>query len=226
MDTEEKFMEIAMTYELFKQIDTKRKNLSNDSIQDKENKIINAKNPVENFILDKTIYKKTTKEIFKIMTDFEFQKSKSVDKQYDIHLKNSLTNYDYLEKVNLFTHSLNVAYEASIDNKPKNIKSVNILLSLLHDFGKNSKVKNLYNSRNQKLSHEKVSALFVEEFFADQIFEGNSEITNDLLKVISKTIKIQHSSFVATSGSYLYNLREYDKSAREKELLMLKRLKK
>lgn len=215
-----------MTYKLFLEINKKRDSETVDNyIPDKKNN--EGKNPVEKFIINRTNYKKTTRELFKIIKECEFYKTKSVNKEYDIHLKNNFSNYDLLEKIDLFTHTLNVAYEAAIDNKPKNIKSINILLALLHDFGKNQKIKNIYDKSNKKITHEKISAFFIEEFFADQVFEGNGEINKDLLKILSQTIKVQHSSFVATNNSYLYNLRKYDKAAREKELLMLrKRLQK
>ena len=215
-----------MTYKLFKKINKKRDRQLNSNIPILEDETKYSKDPTKNFILMKTNYKKTTKSIFSIMDEYKFEKSKSVAKQYDVHLKNNFTNYDLLEKIDLYTHTLNVCYEAAIDDKPNNIKSINILLALLHDFGKNSKIKNVYNSSNKTLSHEKISAMFVKEFFTDQIFQGNGEITKDLIKTISQTIKVQHSSYVAANNSYLYNLRKYDKNAREKEIEMLRRMPK
>ncbi len=223
MMAKEKFMEIAITYSLFEKINKKREkeinNKENESNLDEENDFNNI---VEKFITSKTIYKKTTKSLFEIIKKYDFIKTSSVNKKYDIYLKNNFTNYDILENIDLLTHTLNVAYEASVDDKPKNIKSVNILLALLHDFGKNINIIKNYNKTNKLLSHEKISSIFAEEFFTDQIFDGNKEINSNLVKTLVETIKVQHSSVIASRNSYLYNLRKYDKEAREKEILLIK----
>ncbi len=225
MIAKEKFMEIAITYSLFEKINEKRKKVVINSENENKSSLAeenNFNNIVEKFIISKTIYKKTTKNIFETIKKYDFKKTSSVNKKYDIYLKNNFINYDILENIDLLTHTLNVAYEASIDDKPKNIKSVNILLALLHDFGKNLFIVNTYNKTNKVLAHEKISAMFVEEFFTDQFFSGNKEINSNLIKILVETIKVQHSSILASKNSYLYNLRKYDKEAREKEILLIK----
>ena len=223
MICKKQFIEIAALYDLFKKISEKRDKLDIYIKDNSEEEIMTYENQLEKLIVSKTIYKKTTMEILNIMKEYNFLESISVNKKYDIHLKNILNNYDLLGQVNLFAHTLNVAYEALQDNKLINIKSVNILLALLHDFGKNNKIRSEYNKTNKNLSHEKISAMFVEEFFANQIFNGNKEINSELVTILTQTIDVQHSLLTAQKNTFLYNLRKYDKLAREKELLLVKR---
>ncbi len=225
---QEKFYEIGYLYRLFKKIENKKEKIMQNANaykkQIKEHKI-DFDDTRMDYIMRITSLKKTTKKIIEIMIECKFNETPSVRKKYDLYFKNQIqvNNYDLLENIDLFTHSLNTAYEITLMQKPINVTSIGILLALIHDFGKNQKIIDAFEADNNTLPpHEKISADFAQKFFDKEIYAGNNEINSNLINIIVKTIDQQHSSITAQKNSFLEMLRFADGSARKKEIRYIK----
>lgn len=88
-------------------------------------------------------------------------------------MKLKYNNYDLLhEHVNLLDHTMNVVYEAIKLNKNGNTVDINIITALLHDFGKSTKVKELYPELYNQ-PHEIISAKYAGDFLNEEAYKGN-----------------------------------------------------
>jgi len=223
----EKFVQIGNIYKLFTSLEGKRVHV----VKEDKEIIVHSDNFDEldkldetaNFIVERApSLKKTIKKVLIMMVDYDFINTPSVDRSFNIIAgKDNMDSYDLLfNYMNLYNHTHNVACEIiNLGGKGNGI-SINILNALFHDFGKSMAVKEQYPSLNN-LSHEKISALFAEEFLLKEIALGNKEITRGLAQKIKETINIQHSP--VKKGSYLLeSLIEADSIARSNELTFIK----
>ncbi|PCI30910.1 MAG: hypothetical protein COB67_00200 [SAR324 cluster bacterium] len=89
---------------------------------------------------------------------YSFFQYPSVNSTFHEHLLSITTNYQLLSKINLESHTLNVVYETAKMSRelPSQIKSINIILALLHDFGKCNEIKKDLKEKKEK--HWKISA--------------------------------------------------------------------
>jgi len=215
----QKFINIGNIYNLFLKLE-ERRSASEDIIDiAPQEEISNNDNSssVAQYIVKKTpSFKKTIKSVLNLMNEYEFESTPSVDKNYNIYLKNHFTNYDLLYEIDLFSHTTNVAYEILKLNKQGNTAGINVLNALFHDFGKSPHIKKFVPG-SAKMPHEKISAKFAEEYLQREAFNGNREITKEVINSIVKTINMQHSP-VKVKDDFLRDLIIADKNARTQEI--------
>jgi len=221
----DKFIDIALTYEMFLRIEEKR--VLKETVQ-KDNLLIEHKdedikdNIALHIIKQAPSFKKTIKKIIGLMNEFNFKGTPSVDRAYDIQHKNRTNNYDLLfHNMDLYAHTLHVAYEILQFSRKGNTGGINILIALLHDFGKSHKVIEMY-SDIASLSHEKISAKFAEDFLLDEMLQGDRELSAEVIEVIKNTIDVQHSE-VKNKSLFLQDIISADSNARRNEITFIKK---
>ena len=220
-----KFIDIANIYNLFLKLEERR---SSSVVQEKTIDVPLLENEkkelldIAQYIIKKTpSFKKTIKNILNLMIEYDFANTPSVDKNYDVYLKKTFSNYDLLYEIDLFTHSTNVAYEILKFSKQGNTTGINVMCALLHDFGKSLTVKRqVHNSA--KMSHEKISAKFLQEYLSSEALNGNREITKEVINTIYQTINVQHSP-VKIKNDFLKDLILADKNARTQEIFYVQK---
>ncbi|WP_152182880.1 HD domain-containing protein [Sulfurimonas indica] len=220
-----KFIDIANIYNLFLKLEERR--ALSPIIEDVvdvpliENEKEELLDVVQYIIKRTPSFKKTIKNILNLMIEYDFANTPSVDKNYDIYLKKTFSNYDLLYEIDLFTHSTNVAYETLKLSKQGNTAGINVMCALLHDFGKSLAVKRLVHN-SAKMSHEKISAKFLQDYLSSEALNGNREITKDVVDTVYQTINVQHSP-VKIKNDFLKDLILADKNARTQEIIYVKK---
>lgn len=214
--------DVVLLYRLFEVIAGKFTKKNKD--KKKRPVITQSIENIEEFIVSKTVFKKTTKELFRIMKKHEFHKSSSVDSVYDIHWKNKYdrSSFSMLGEINLYSHTIDVMLETIFkyeDKLPERNLSTLLLIAQLHDFGKNYQISQKFKSEDHK-EHEDISAEFVESFL-NRNQKIQKEIGKEIIKVVYDSVKNHHNTSVETI--WLKEFREADFAARDKELKLIKR---
>jgi len=104
--------------------------------------------------------------LVKEMEKREFYRQSSVKSAFDTHLPNISSRYSLLAQIDLESHTLNVAYKTALLSRslPDMVKGINIVLALLHDFGKADTVEADLGVSEKK--HHKLSAEFASRTMA------------------------------------------------------------
>jgi len=155
------------------------------------------------------------------------------------HLEDSF-DYKILSKINLQDHTLHVVQWAMKNCKEEHptTKTDIILGCLLHDFGKETEIRKICQSRGSKVSfHASVSSFFVKELLLDSVKDKiKTLLSEDIASVVleglqKKILKIakmvnDHHIPKALAKGALKKVKEADIEARQQEVTMLKETKK
>lgn len=159
------------------------------------------------------------RELFIDMDKFKFRKTESVSQTYDTHLLNYNNRFKLLTSVDLYSHSMNVIVETIKLNLPQETKNIAVLLSLLHDFGKNEELKAAYQyEKKENEKHHLISANYAKYKLQNERFSYRSsdEINNELISLVEQTLRNHHEP-KKESTLFLDLLKKADMNARENE---------
>lgn len=163
--------------------------------------------------------------LVKKMEECTFYKYPSVTKSFNTHLASLSTQYDLLKNIDLESHTLNVAYKTALysRNLPDRIKSINLIIALLHDFGKCDVIEGELACSEQK--HWKLSAEFAKRTMI--MFDIPEGVRTKIIKVLyyhhdqSQDVKNSEDVAKVMGGEWFEHLRQADESARADEIAAL-----
>ncbi len=216
------YANVATTHELFQIIDEKNTNLiSSEEIKiEKPNDAETNKelcNELIYIFAHTTSYKLIIIDLFKQMKEYEFNKIQSVSS--DLNIGYTQKRYDYYREINLYDHTVHCVME-TIDllgnHTPPDAMAINIILAILHDFGKNPLISEKYKGDKDE-KHHHISANFAKQYFhKNKLFN----VSKEFIDLIYKTIWNHHEQNEKKSP-FLKILIEADQNAREKEYLFI-----
>lgn len=179
-----------------------------------------------------TNYQSLFKRFVYDMEVYNFKKTSSVDSKVEKMYNDKNNRYDMFATLNLFEHTMNVVTQAIIvaSELPSFQKDICIMIALLHDYGKNSEIKNKYSFEDKKdIPHNVISANYAKSIMSDEMLsvQSNGQITDELIKTVDSCLRTHHDQD-AKSNLFLKVLIKADKNAREKELqgLLLRKQRK
>lgn len=160
--------------------------------------------------------------LFYDMDKFNFKSTPSVSSAYDKHLIEYNNRFELLKEVNLLSHTMNVVIEmikiTSDEKLPQNVRDISILLSVLHDYGKNDKVSKEFRfEKENEGRHDKVSANYAKYTMQEESLGNNSSITKELITTVYTTLRAHHEP-IKEKNMFLDLLCTADINARENEL--------
>lgn len=173
------------------------------------------------------------------MEKYRFKDAPSVTTVEDDnrHLSSTVSNYKELSKVTLYDHTIHVVRNILNNySKEHTVTKINIVLcGLLHDFGKQSTIRNISKEKNIPVTfHASVSGFFVKDLLyssasekASEIFPEDSQpvIFKSLPKKIAEVAKLvenHHDASKNTKG-ILAKMKEADTLARIEEMKQIEK---
>jgi HD-GYP domain-containing protein (c-di-GMP phosphodiesterase class II) len=164
------------------------------------------------------------KTIFLDFDAYKLKKSDSVHQKYDTHLLSYNNRYKLLSEIDLYTHTINVVVEMIKLTKqlelPQDTIDIAILLALLHDVGKNSKISGEYQfEAANKGKHHIISANYSKHTMYNEkmSYKSKNEISDELIELIVDVLRNHHEEKV-NKNLFLELLIKADTNVRVNEL--------
>jgi len=168
--------------------------------------------------------------------NYEFQKDPSVvtSAQNDSAYLQSVfgNSFTSLAKINLEEHTLNVfefALEEAISSRRPAGMAASIIGSILHDFGKSTKIRAKIKGAAQQRSftaHPEVSALYIRELLLTKLYNKIEDVPIEILDSIADMVKNHHpQSAKQKADTNIAFIIQADHSARKMEFKKIKQEK-
>jgi hypothetical protein len=184
-------------------------------------------------IVDSTVFlRQTIVNIFVDMWKYRFDAKSSVNAKYDVaHLNDPRMSVGrnavrYLVSVSLYDHTVRVAMGAVQKWRDSDSigKALNIVIALLHDFGKCSEIFGEYRVGNASM-HSIVSADYARVLFEQMRFRErpfDPTLTEEAEQIVVSTLRMHHDK-IAKETLFLGCLCDFDRAARSYEYDHLRR---
>lgn len=222
------YLSIAATHHVCEEIAKKNIHLAEQKLIAEEIKIIDDKDldPSLAYLLSFVGTKKDLIiQLFNKMIEYRFDSIESVEKNFNSFGPES-SRYKMLNVVNLFDHTMHVAIEMAemlAEGKyPKEMISTCLVIAILHDFGKAPQIQlDFREETNQR--HWKVSANFAKQFLVQYSKKNRKTGVNEgFINTVFETLFQHHDVDRKKNGAFLDLLIKADRTARDKELLLIR----
>lgn len=221
---------LVLSQKLYKDINSNKNQL--DIVNTKQQETINLgfgdQDIVELFFrivsVTKKHYLNTICEMMMDMETYNFKYTKSSNPAFDTHLKHRFTDFEYLEKINLFTHTKNVVEEAIklTQSSSEGVSSIVLLLALAHDYGKNEHIERLIPYEGGSKKHDYISAKYLKQKMLNNAEKDNldADHIDELFQILSS-----HHQDTKVKTNYIANIfYQADIDARKQEIKKIKKL--